>query len=271
MILRKLISFLIVNCSLLVFPLFADCNVKGVESDAPALCGHAVQGGLLYGETDWNTRSELAVKHGDVFVIGVPMEWEDLKLEFCKNDKCRSFTYKIEQRKYAMQKVKVADKFINYPPEVQKRIDSENDKIFNAREIMDVSFIGFMDWKYPFAKKYPMTGEYGSRRVFNGEPKSPHKGIDIAAPKGTKVRPIGPGRVALAFDAYLSGKTVIVSHGFYVFSIYAHLSEINVKTGDAVDMNSTIGKVGATGRASGAHLHLGLYHGQTALDPSLLF
>ena len=274
---------LIFALALIPTAIFADdCNVKGTEKDAPVLCGRAVQGGFLYGESDWRVANESQAacdsvhcaerSDGGVFVIGIPMDAkENLKLRFCKDDVCRNFTYKIKQRKYAEQKLKVDDKFVHYPPEVEKRIDAENKRFSEARAPRDRSFIGFMDWKYPFAKKYPMTGEYGSRRVFNGVPKSPHKGVDMAAPKGTPVRSIGAGRVALTIDAYMSGKTVVVSHGFGIFSLYAHLDKINVKKGDAVETDSVIGNVGATGRASGPHLHLGLYFNNAALDPALLF
>lgn len=260
---------------LLIFQLssvFADCDVRGVKHDAPILCGHAIQGGFLYGESDWQVGGQGIVQKDGVFAIGIPMDApEKLTLEFCKDKKCKSFEYKIKQRKYAMQHVKVGDKFVHYPPEIQKRIDSENEKIMNARAAADSSFIGFMDLKYPFSKKYPISGVYGSRRVFNGEQKSPHKGLDIAAPKGTSVRAIGAGRVVLAIDAYLSGKTIFIDHGYGIYSAYVHLDKIRAKPGDIVNGDSVIGTVGSTGRASGPHLHLGLYHNQTPLDAGLLF
>jgi len=271
------IRFLVTcHLSLIAYRLFADdCNVKGMEPDAPTLCGHAVQGGFLYGESEWDVKSNLRVGGDDVFVIGLPMDAkEKVTLTFCPKGfwkKCRNFDYAVKQRQYKEQKVKVADKFVTYPPEVEKRIESENAKIKSLRKISDTGFIEFMEWKYPFVKKYPTTGGYGERRVFNGVPKSPHRGMDIAAPKGTPVHPIGRGRVVLTIDSYLAGKMVLVSHGYGIFSAYLHLNTISAKTGDIVDFDSVIGTVGKTGRASGVHLHLGLYHGQTPLDPGLLF
>ena len=256
------------------FSLFAsECDVRGVEADAPVLCGHAVQGGFLFGTTDWRLKSSLPSTIGKdgVFVIGLPMDAPDnLNLRFCKGIRCRSFNYRIAQRQYKEQHVTVPRRFIEYPPEVQKRIDSERAKIRAARGVSDLSFLEFMDWRYPFDRKHPMTSVYGSRRVFNGIPMSPHNGIDIAAPRGTPVRPIGQGSVVLALDSFLNGKTVIVAHGYGMFSVYIHLDRIDVRAGDVADFSTVLGTVGATGRVSGPHLHLGLYHYNTALDPALV-
>jgi len=166
--------------------------------------------------------------------------------------------------------VAVDDKFIKYSDEVQKRIDSENAQIQDARKGELIS-LDFMEPKYPFLKKYKTSGHYGSRRVFNGVPKSPHKGWDIAAPKGAEVHPMANGRVVLTMDSYLSGKMVIISHGYGLFSVYCHLDKIKVKEGDYAGYETVIGNVGATGRVSGPHLHLGLYFMQIALDAELLF
>jgi murein DD-endopeptidase MepM/ murein hydrolase activator NlpD len=258
------------------------CDVRGLESDAPVLCGNPVQGGLLYGESDWLVSDEdnafsSPVQYGlqgpdGVFAIGIPMNaGKKLRLRFCRDGKCSVFNYGIGQRNYAEQRVSVAAKFVDYPPGVRERIDSENEKIRASRGVFDTSFIGFADWEYPFVEKYPTSGSYGNRRVFNGVGRSPHRGWDIAAPMGALVRSIGPGKVVLTIDSYMSGKTVIISHGYGVFSIYAHLGSVNVRQDGAVSAGSVVGTVGSTGRASGPHLHLGLYRGDEPLDPELLF
>ena len=286
-VIRIVILLLTVNCPLSTVSAYAEsCNVRGVDADAPVLCGRAVQGGFLYGESDWAVlvRNDNSMcswpwckspfdKQGEgVFVIGLPMDApEVLTLKFCREKKCRDFDYKIAQRRYKEQHLKVDDKFVHYSAEIQKRIDSENEKIRAARKETDITFLEFLDLRWPFPKKYSVSSPYGARRVFNGIQKNPHNGIDISAPKGAKVRPIGRGRVVLTLDSYLAGKTVIVAHGHGIFSVYIHLDKISAKTGDVVDFDSVIGTVGATGRASGPHLHLGLYHNNTALDPALLF
>ena len=258
----------------------AACDISGIESDAPKLCGNAMQGGMLYGEAKgWNVynaeNAKQKISKDSVFVIGLGRDTPEIvKLMFCKEGRdndCKTYAYKIKQRQYIEQQVTVPDKYIKYSDDVQKRIDGENAKIVKARgDSSDDSSINFMDLRPPLdMDKFPISGVFGSRRVFNGIPKSPHNGLDIAAPSGTKVRAVAPGRVVIAADMYLTGKTVFISHGHGITSAYFHLSEINVKTGANVTPDTVIGKVGATGRASGAHLHLGLYWLQIAIDPEL--
>ena len=253
--------------------LAAECNVRGMEKDAPALCGRAAQGGIIYGESDWKVEPSIGavVQSGGLFVIGLPMDAApDLKISFWKNGVKKTFDYEIAQRKYARQKISVAEKFVKYPPDVERRIAAESEKIRKSRLTIDTTFAEFMNLRWPFAKKYRVSGVYGSRRVFNGVPKNPHKGTDIAAPAGTPVMAAGAGRVALVIDSYMSGKTIIIDHGYSVYSVYAHLSETGVAADAVVRAGDVIGAVGATGRASGPHLHLGLYFGNEAIDPEFL-
>ena len=117
----------------------------------------------------------------------------------------------------------------------------------------------------------PITGLFGSQRILNGEPRRPHSGIDIAAPAGTPVRAAAPGVVALVHrDMVLTGKTVVIDHGHGLSTIYVHLSEIAVAPGAVVGRGQPVGRVGATGRASGPHLHWGVHLFATALDPALV-
>ena len=101
-------------------------------------------------------------------------------------------------------------------------------------------------------------GNFGRRRVLNGQARSPHAGVDFPALKGTPVFAAQRGKVVVAEDLYYSGNTVVLDHGYGIYTLYAHLSEIDVKPGDTVENNAEIGKVGATGRVTGPHLHWGL-------------
>ncbi len=117
----------------------------------------------------------------------------------------------------------------------------------------------------------PISGVYGSQRILNGEPRSPHRGVDIAAPAGTPVDAMADGVVSVAAaDMYFTGNTVMIDHGYGLHSVYAHLSELGVEDGQAVRKGQPIGRVGATGRATGPHLHWGVYWFDQALDPALL-
>ena len=116
-----------------------------------------------------------------------------------------------------------------------------------------------------------ISGVFGSQRILNGEPRRPHNGIDIAAPRGTPVVAMGAGRVVMAnSDMFLTGKTVMINHGHGLTSIYIHMDRITVKRTDLVSRGQQIGAVGMTGRATGPHLHWGVSLFNTKLDPALL-
>jgi len=252
-------------------PSFAeDCHIVGIEEGAPALCGHAIQGGFLYGETDWYVNEW----EPGIFIIPLSMDApEKLSIECCRERgrHCQKFKYNVIQRKYFEQHITVSPQFVEYSSDIVQRIERENTDIRASRDISNMTMTGFLNFRHPLRGKWPTTSPYGARRVFNGNPKNPHNGWDIGAPKGTPVHAIADGRVVLTIDAYLPGKMVIIDHGYGIFSVYIHLDKIKTKIDDIVSHDTVIGTVGSTGRSSGPHLHLGLYHNQVALDPELLF
>ncbi|MFC0406947.1 M23 family metallopeptidase [Roseomonas elaeocarpi] len=113
-----------------------------------------------------------------------------------------------------------------------------------------------------------ISGVYGSQRILNGQERAPHLGLDIAGPAGTPVGPAAAGRVTLAENLYFTGNTVLVEHGQGVTTLYAHLSRIDVQRGQELAQNEVLGLRGMTGRATGPHLHLGLFWHATSLDPA---
>lgn len=115
----------------------------------------------------------------------------------------------------------------------------------------------------------PISGVFGSQRILNGKPKSPHRGVDVAAASGTPVNTMLDGVVTVAApDMYYTGGTVMVDHGHGIQSLYAHLSEVSVEVGQRLHQGELLGRIGATGRVTGPHLHLSLYWFKTALDPA---
>lgn len=111
------------------------------------------------------------------------------------------------------------------------------------------------------------SGRFGSRRVINGQPKNPHSGEDIAAPEGTAVSVMNDGIVRLTMDHFFTGKGVIVDHGLGLFSMYFHLSRVDVEPGQTMTSGQVIGAVGSTGRATGPHLHWGVRLNGARVDP----
>jgi len=128
-------------------------------------------------------------------------------------------------------------------------------------------------WSLPMQRPVPgvVTSAFGLRRILNGQPRSPHSGLDLDGTSGEPVLSAGRGRVALTGDFYYNGKSVFIDHGNGVFSMYFHLSALDVADGQLVERGQAVGKVGATGRATGPHLHFGLKILGQNVDPTSLF
>ncbi|WP_434025784.1 M23 family metallopeptidase [[Pseudomonas] boreopolis] len=164
----------------------------------------------------------------------------------------------------------VPPKTVNPPPEIAERIRREQAQVTAARERDDAR----TDFAQPFIwpVRGRISGRFGNARVYNGQAAgSGHSGMDIAAPAGTPVKAPAAGVVTFAApDLYLTGGTLLLDHGFGVSSNFLHLSRIDVKVGDRVEQGQAIGAVGATGRATGPHLHWGMNWFDVRIDPLLV-
>jgi len=149
------------------------------------------------------------------------------------------------------------------------------DRIQSERREMDQVFLSFTDalpsltWQAPLAGRY--SSSFGKRRVLNGNPRSPHSGLDIAAPEGTPIQSVSNGLVAAVGDYFFNGQTVMVDHGQGLISMYCHLSAISVELGESITAGTVIGAVGQTGRVTGPHLHLSVSLNNARVDPLLFF
>ena len=163
----------------------------------------------------------------------------------------------------------VPPKTVNPPPEIAARIQREQALVTAARERDDERTDFALPFQWPVQGR--ISGRFGNARVYNGQPGAGHSGMDIAAPDGTPVRAPAGGVVTFASpDLYLTGGTVLLDHGHGVSSNFLHLSRIDVKVGARIEPGQVIGAVGATGRATGPHLHWGMNWFDTRIDPLLV-
>jgi murein DD-endopeptidase MepM/ murein hydrolase activator NlpD len=168
-------------------------------------------------------------------------------------------------KEFRTRRLTVAPSFVDPPPEVQDRIVRDATRL-NA---IYRNAAPRPEWTGGFVRPVPheANSAFGSRSIFNGQPRSPHSGADFLSPAGTPIGAPNAGRVVLADDLYYTGGTVVIDHGLGVISVLAHLSAIDVSEGTRVDPGDVVGKVGATGRVTGAHLHWTLRVGGIRVDP----
>ncbi|MBU74238.1 MAG: peptidase M23 [Rhodospirillaceae bacterium] len=178
----------------------------------------------------------------------------------------------VAQREYKIQRIDGLQREYVLPPEdVRRRIADDNAAVRAARARNDAgttadAFIAGLDM--PVDGR--ITGVFGSQRILNGQPRAPHYGIDIAAPRGTAVLAPAGGRVTLVRDLYFSGWTVLVAHGMGLNSAFLHLDGVAVQTGDVIGRGTVIGSVGSTGRSTGPHLDWRLDWQGRRLDAALV-
>jgi murein DD-endopeptidase MepM/ murein hydrolase activator NlpD len=175
----------------------------------------------------------------------------------------------VRKGQFATEKLHVGKQFVEPSPEQIKRADEERQKLRNIFDRVTPERL----WDGEF--RIPLDGvtagsNFGRRRILNGNPGSPHGGVDLPGATGTPVHATQRGRVVLAEELFFSGNTVVVDHGLGIYTFYGHLSEIDVKVEDALETGAVLGKVGATGRVTGPHLHWGLTVERARVNPLLL-
>jgi murein DD-endopeptidase MepM/ murein hydrolase activator NlpD len=176
----------------------------------------------------------------------------------------------VARRTFPTRRLTVDPAFVNPPPEALPRIEKEREELQRVWSHPAATRL----WSGAFVRPVPQPANsaFGTRSILNGEPRSPHSGADFPSPAGTPVEAPNSGRVVLAADQYFTGNTVVIDHGLGLFSLFAHLSEIDVKAGDTVKTGEIVGKTGATGRVTGPHLHWTVRANGARVDPlSLLF
>lgn len=232
------------------------------------LDGRLEQGGIVLGRVAPGTPVSLdgrpvPVDHQGRFLLGFSRDATTATL----NAGSESRTLAIAPRAWKVQRIEglPAEKVTPDPAQLA-RIKAEAELVAARRARSEAAALFLSGLVRP--ADGPISGVFGSQRILNGEPRAPHSGTDIAAPTGTPVRSAGDGVVTLAHPGlFFTGQTVMIDHGLGLQTVYAHLSRIDVTEGERVARGQVIGAVGASGRATGPHLHWGATWLDVRLDP----
>ena len=227
--------------------------LKGKEA-APKVTYHAEPALVRRTATGWQA------------VVGIPLSAKPGKDAIEVDGQTVPFT--LRPKRYPEQRLRLENKrLVNPDPEDEARIAKEQTLMAPAWKAWPEGLVPSLRFRQPTPGS--LTSSFGLRRVFNGEARAPHSGLDIKAPAGQAVRAPAAGVVVLTGDFFFSGNAVFLAHGEGVVSLFAHLSKVAVKQGQVVQAGDLLGAVGKTGRATGPHLHWSLSLNNARVDPRI--
>lgn len=242
--------------------------------------GEAKQGGLIiaFGKNISSAtlnNAKLQVDKSGYFIFGFDRDAKGvfkLKVRF-KNKKTETFEYNIEPQIYEEQRLTLAKKYVVPPKKQSKRIQKENKLMKAARasvgKMKNALFIS--GFSYP-VDTVNIHSVFGSQRILNGRKANVHNGLDFAGSEGDTIRAVSDGVVRIAGkDFFYNGNFILLDHGQGLTSVYLHMSSLIARTNQKVKKGEAIGLIGATGRATGPHLHLGVQWFKKRIDPMILF
>ncbi|MEP6938443.1 MAG: M23 family metallopeptidase [Rudaea sp.] len=239
---------------------------------------HLQQGQLVIGHAPTNVKIEYAghrcrVAKDGAFVFGIERDAPakiSLHVRY-SNGKTDTLSLPVEKREYHIERLEgLPQQTVTPNAEIAARISREQKRVVEAR-FRDDDREDFLAGFVLPVEGARISGVYGSQRVDNGVAMTPHFGLDMAVPTGTPVRAPAAGLITFAApDLYLTGGTVLLDHGFGLTSSFLHMSKLNVKVGDRIRPGQRLGLSGATGRATGPHVHWGFNWFETRIDPGLL-
>ena len=250
---------------------------SGETPSRVSLQGEAIQGGIIVGQTEPNTKiildgEPLMVSAQGRFVFGFDRDREGaahIDIEY-PDETRESLLIDVAERTYDEQRIEgVPSKYVSPSAEQMAKIARDRTVKAGARP-RDTDADWFAE-PFIWPVKGIITGTFGLQRFFNGEPRRPHYGVDVAASTGTPVLAPARGIVRLAEpDMYFEGGLIFLDHGQGLISVLMHLSRVDVNVGDEVAQGDVIGAVGATGRVTGPHLDWRMYWREAHVDPALL-
>ena len=234
------------------------------------------QGGLVIGHAEpacqvWTAGRRLRVGADGIFAFGIGRDTTgSITVQVrCPDGHVERSSLAVDPRKWPIERVRgVPPRTVNPPPAVLQRIALERAWVRQARTRNDPREDFERGFTWPVHGR--ISGRFGSQRIYNGTPRAPHSGVDIAVPRGTPVHAPAGGIVTLARDLYLSGNTVIIDHGAGISSVLLHMSKLKVHPGQYVRQGQVVGLAGMTGRATGPHVHWGMNWFGVRMDPALV-
>jgi len=234
-------------------------NVYFWESSPPPAARHEAHSGARSHQNEALLGVDLEKAPGD-YQLSVSATTESGEHAEC------TATLTIRAGKFATEKLTVQKQFVEPNEQQAQRAVAEQEKLRQIFDHITPEKLWHGAFRLPLNDRVRGTN-FGKRRILNGQPRSPHTGADFPAPTGTPIHATQGGRVVLAEELYFSGNTVIIDHGLGIYSLYGHLSATDVAVGDAVKAGTMIGKVGATGRVTGPHLHWGVTVNKARVNP----
>ncbi len=231
----------------------------GLSEQAPMahLAGNRVM--VLGDAKQWRAIVGIALGTEENSILHITVKWPNSIVD--------EVPISVGSKRYATQELKVKPGQVNLSQKNLQRHQRESAHLKKVRQTFSTALIGALPLTQPCEGE--RSSSFGLRRVFNGQARNPHSGMDLAAAEGTPVVAASSGRVLDRGDYFFSGNMLILDHGQGFLTLYAHLSAMNVEVGDHVNRGEVIGRVGSTGRVTGAHLHFGVYLNTVPVDPAL--
>jgi murein DD-endopeptidase MepM/ murein hydrolase activator NlpD len=218
----------------------------------------------------FNDTPVMVVKHENQWhaVLGVPLSTQPgtIQLQVTRSGVAESIPIEIAGKQYPAQYLTVPPRQVDLSPEDLARVKDEQTRQRETLATFSPEPPSTFVLRRPVGR---ISSPYGFRRFFNNQPRNPHSGTDFAAPTGTPVVATANGTVVSTGDYFYNGKVIFIDHGQGLITMYCHLSNIRVEPGQRVKVGEQIGDVGATGRVTGPHLHLGVALNRTMVDPLL--
>jgi murein DD-endopeptidase MepM/ murein hydrolase activator NlpD len=259
-------------CALAVLACGLAAEASELHLEGSLIQGGVVRGQVTPGSAVWLDGHALRVADDGWFVFGFGRDATGHATLVVRASDGREErrALEVKRRSYRVQRINgLAPRAVTPSEQDLARIQADEALIEAARR-RDSDGLGFEE-AVTWPVRGRISGVYGSQRILNGEPRAPHRGLDIAAPPGTPVGAMASGVVSLAQpDLYFTGGTVMIDHGHGLHSVYVHLQDVLVEVGQEVAQGTVLGTVGSTGRATGPHLHWGIYWFDQAVDPALL-